>query len=170
MTTLAEAMQMLLAVYPNSKATAETISLYMDALSDLNEETVVGAIREIGRSSKFFPSISEIREAAFDRAAWLADANPTSPWKIVADQMAKRIPGDGQGPWDLPPLVSEVVKAIGTHNLRTRSDAEDLFRKKYEEMRGSLIRDFMRGRITFRELCAITGADPDKQVFPSLSS
>lgn len=44
-----------------------TISLYVSALSDLDDEALMGAILDIIVTSRFFPTVAEVRERAFFR-------------------------------------------------------------------------------------------------------
>ena len=64
MTTLKQALLEMRTAYPNREIPVETMALYARQLTDLDEAAVVDAIYRLVRTSKFLPSIAEIREAA----------------------------------------------------------------------------------------------------------
>jgi hypothetical protein len=60
-----QALAILTAAYPNNKVTRETIMVYQIALQDIPSDVLEQAILHITTTSKFFPAISEIRDAAY---------------------------------------------------------------------------------------------------------
>lgn len=57
--------------YPRTEITEGTLMVYVESLIDLNPDYVIRAAKRIPRESKWFPSISEIRDAV--RAEYFAD-------------------------------------------------------------------------------------------------
>jgi hypothetical protein len=55
----------LAASYPNFNLTQETIVVYQKTLADIEPKVLEAAILHLVTTSKFFPTIAEIREAAF---------------------------------------------------------------------------------------------------------
>jgi hypothetical protein len=54
----------LLAAFPSSKATAETVTTYVRMLADLEYVAANAAVERLLATAKFLPTIAEIREAA----------------------------------------------------------------------------------------------------------
>jgi hypothetical protein len=50
--------------FPQREVPVETVALYARQLADLDEVAVIDAIERLIRTSRFFPTIAEIREAA----------------------------------------------------------------------------------------------------------
>lgn len=55
----------LTASFPNNKVSRETIQIYQRTLSDLPLDVLEMAILQLVTTSKFFPTVSEIRDASF---------------------------------------------------------------------------------------------------------
>ncbi len=64
MTSLLSALRELRTAFPGKDVPPETVALYARQLGDLPEADVVDAVYRIMRTSRFFPSLGEIREAA----------------------------------------------------------------------------------------------------------
>ena len=56
----------LIAAFPNANVRNETPDVYATGISDLDYELANGAVRRLLLTSKFMPSIAEIREAALE--------------------------------------------------------------------------------------------------------
>lgn len=76
----AELVMMLLGAYPNAKSTAATGHVFESMLADLDVRTAREAVKRLIATSKFMPSVAEIREecAAIDRAKAAAAARERS--------------------------------------------------------------------------------------------
>lgn len=105
---------MLMAAYPRFEITKATIRLYQEFLMDLGFSSAKCAIAGHIASSQYFPSISEIREAA------LTFAEPRIPsaaeaWFEVMEAITKT------GSYGTPSFshrsIKKAVKAIGWNNL-----------------------------------------------------
>lgn len=72
----AELVMMLLGAYPTAKSTAATGHVFESMLADLDVRTAREAVKRLIATSKFMPSVAEIREecAAIDRAKAAAAA------------------------------------------------------------------------------------------------
>ena len=88
----------LIAAYPAGKFTAETVGVYERMLVDLDYEAANAAIARLLATSKFLPTIAEIREAA-----------------LTAHTGEIRAGGEAWG---------EVIKAVGKHG-RNRTPGVD---------------------------------------------
>lgn len=74
--------------YPNSKLDKTGALAYYDDLTDLPEDSVVNAIRACRKSSKFLPTVAEIREVAVDimgdaQGFWVT---PEAAWREALDK------------------------------------------------------------------------------------
>ena len=120
--TIAQAMRLLFANWPDQQRGKATTELYYQMLRDLPDETIEAAVRQrIASENPFFPRVGEIRQAAIDIASG-ADAVLPAPeaWGQLL-RWIRRFGGGYQiwtaeGPMDppaLPPLVKKVADAIG---------------------------------------------------------
>jgi hypothetical protein len=62
---VAEIVMMLMAAFPHAKTTASTSAVYERALEDLDVEAGRKAVQRLMATSKFMPTIAEIREVAY---------------------------------------------------------------------------------------------------------
>lgn len=60
----AEIVMMLLGAYPNAKTTASTSQVYETMLADLDVATARAAVVKLVATSKWMPTVAEVREAA----------------------------------------------------------------------------------------------------------
>jgi hypothetical protein len=88
---------MLVNAYPTVRFTGENAELYERGIMDLGAREAQGAIEELVRSSRFLPSVAEIRGEVIRvrRAA--------ATLKYESDISPKRLLGDGQGDRIAPP-------------------------------------------------------------------
>jgi hypothetical protein len=84
----AEAMGVLTAAFPNAPVGRETVLVYADMLGDIPEDLLRKAVRRCINTTKFFPTIAEIREAAnsIRREAAMEESNR----KLLARLSAQR--------------------------------------------------------------------------------
>lgn len=87
MTTLAQALLELRLAFPQREVPVETLRLYARQLDDLEEATAVDAVYRLIRTAKFFPTISEIREAAVTGGA--TDGLAEAAWAEVLREVAR---------------------------------------------------------------------------------
>lgn len=106
--------------FPSSKADAETFTLYITALDDLTFPQIKAGIIKCMNTSKFFPTIAEIRESA---ESMVAHANKTGKpdageaWGEVMKFVMTSSPYDQRPfPWSCEE-VHEAVKRLGTMTL-----------------------------------------------------
>jgi len=64
-TKITQALAILTAAYPNNKITAETIRVYQITLQDIPGDVLEKAILHLTTTNKFFPTVAEIRDAAY---------------------------------------------------------------------------------------------------------
>lgn len=116
---ITQAMAILTAAYPNNKVTAETIRVYQLTLQDIPEDVLEQAILHITTTTKFFPTVAEIRDAAY---IIMVGTNkiPSAyeAWKEVQDQIAKcgdyyRYDDSAHVPEYSHPLVEKAVSIMG---------------------------------------------------------
>lgn len=101
--------------YPSANPSRQAMALYVDALKDIPEELLAVGIRKLVNTSKFLPSIAEIREACED----LFDEKPMweDGWTEVMDAMTSSFSKHGPGRWSNS-VIARTVKALGWDNMR----------------------------------------------------
>lgn len=104
---------MLASAWPRPPVEAATVHVYAYALADLDHEAAMGAVMGLMQTSRFFPTIAEIRERAVKNRVDLP--TPELAWGIVYRAIqrfgAHRVPE-----FDCDE-IQEAVKAIGWKNL-----------------------------------------------------
>jgi len=100
------------AAYPRSDLEAETIAVYVEDLRDLNARDLSQACRNIRRSSKFFPSIAEIRSEAAKLQA--EDLTPAYHRRACLPKPAGCVPA--------PPEAREAIKRLNEELAMDRRD------------------------------------------------
>lgn len=117
-TESAKLVAVMLAAFPHGKSTPQTSEVYERMLADLDYPTANAAVERLLATSRFMPSIAEIREACMDlmhgdrRAggeAWGECLKAISRWGIY------RAPDKDFAFQD--PIVSRCVAALGWVNL-----------------------------------------------------
>jgi hypothetical protein len=133
---LSKCVAALVAAYPRTQVSPETLSVYLRQLRDLPIEEVEQAVGELLNGSEFFPAIAEIRVAVFERRLCLP------PIGEAVQQLTR-----GRSKDDFHPLVWEARMAIGdSYDWRERGDAMMVAqaRKVYEDLRRLRLADANR--------------------------
>ena len=103
-------------IFPECKATAQTILLYVQILDDLNFAQVQASVLYLLHTVRFFPKPAEIFEAADIVAAHLNHTGRPTPgeaWAEAMDFAQKTSPyGDYQYPFSCPE-VKMAIKRFG---------------------------------------------------------
>ncbi len=132
--------------FPHTPVRPGTVEVYALALADLPLEEARAAVVEHLGTSRFWPSIAEIRELVARRRTGLPDAE--TAWAIVvrAAEAANREISE-RGEYRRVPfaceLVERAVEVIGWERIRSGEDRSILgaqFRKLYESWRASVDR------------------------------
>ena len=108
----------LIAAFPNANVRNETPDVYATGISDLDYELANGAVRRLLLTSKFMPSIAEIREAALEAQSGQR-MNGGEAWGIAKRAMR------GQGACKTPgvdftfrdPIIAQCIRALGWQEL-----------------------------------------------------
>jgi hypothetical protein len=111
----------LAALYPRFELTDATITVYRDMLQDIEPELLHAAVKKIGGSSKWFPTVAEIRTAAKEiqnRALGIPTA--AEAWGEVKRQIAAI--GYYGSPEFQDAATAATVQAIGWRYLCTSTD------------------------------------------------
>ena len=110
--TIAKVLVILTAAYPRQATTKETAMVYADLLADIPDGLLLVAAKHHAASSKWFPSIAELREAAGQIRA-RASGLP-SPAEAMAEVMAQvAAVGYYGSPHFSSPLVRRALDALG---------------------------------------------------------
>lgn len=110
---------MLSGAYPSANVTPETVMVYETMLSDLEAMSVVQAVIDHIATSKWFPSISELRERVF-----------TSELRMVgADEILCRLHSGDELPDDT--IGMRALNICGGQWSFKNSTTPDLWRKEY---------------------------------------
>ena len=133
------------ASYPNFELKEPTINAYVCLLEDLPAKTLErAALEHIGRS-KFFPTIAELRQAAFD----LLEAGSPLPegheaWQTVLSEV-ERVGHAGKPEFDSP-LIAKAVETLGWRTI-CLSDNVSIERAHFMQVYSGLVakeRDLLR--------------------------
>jgi hypothetical protein len=103
-------------VYPNYQLSGSAVGIYVRMLSDLSADLIEQAALDHISRSAFFPTIAELRSAAFDiLEATQQNQSAYDAWSQV--QSAIRSVGHvGQPAWE-DPLTKKVVDDLGWRHL-----------------------------------------------------
>lgn len=121
--SISKVMAVLGAAYPGFNFSAETIAIYERCLVDIPPEILNAAVAKCVTEKKFFPTVSELREAAFA----LMTQQHTLPTEFEAwEEVQKEISRCGdyyrydigtKNPQWSHPLIEKTVDAIGYKTL-----------------------------------------------------
>jgi hypothetical protein len=81
----AELVMMLFGAYPNAKTSASTSAIYETMLSDLDESTARAAVARLIATSKWMPTVAEIREAATEQSIGPARSGADAWLDVVSE-------------------------------------------------------------------------------------
>lgn len=108
--------------YPTFQLTSASIEVYIRMLADLPSELLEKATLDHICRSTFFPSIAELRGAAFDLLEQPNDEMSThEAWMQVQTEI-QRV-GHRSEPVFADPMIAETVKVMGWHNLCTSENS-----------------------------------------------
>src|SRR6185369_4442715 len=133
----AKSVAVLAAAYPNARWAAATIQVYEEMLGDLDFQLVKRAISRLVCTSKFLPTIAEIREASADLSLG-PSRSPIDAWGDVT--MAIRRIGSYFTPKINDPLVADCVRIMGWRNLCLGDSSEMADRARFAELYGDMQR------------------------------
>ena len=121
------AVALLAAVWTNP-ITDATVELYVEHLSDLPDEPLGDAVRSLARTTKWLPSIAELREQTLRLAA--PGSFPPTP-----EQAWNEVLGFASGPRDIElvyshTLIKKAVRQLGgLYRVREATDANGIRRR-----------------------------------------
>lgn len=104
----------LVAAFPNSHVTEDTSAVYESALVDLDYEQVDAAVGRLLRTSRFMPSIAEIREAVIEAGSGQPRPGGDAWGDVIA---AVHRYGSRRDPVFADPLVGRCVSSFGWEDL-----------------------------------------------------
>lgn len=132
------------AAYPRQPTDAATSEVYAGFLADLDYEAANEAIRRIITTSRFFPTIAEIREEVAENAVGLPST--TEALALVLER--HRLSDEEHAANPLPPAVQKAYRIVGGGwAFRTSENPVALraqFRDAYESIRREEIRGVQR--------------------------
>ena len=107
-------------MFPESKVDAQSFILYTAALDDLTYQQIKAGILKLLNTSKFFPRVADIREAAgamVEHVSHTGKPDAGEAWGEVIKFLKARSPCDGRPyPWPCPE-IEEAAKRIGLSSL-----------------------------------------------------
>lgn len=140
---ISDILAMLLIAYPNAPVTPGTFPLYERMLSDLPVEALETAVLQWIATSKFFPTVAELRECAFRLAAdCYQHPSPAEAYGLVVAEI-RRIGIYGQ-PKFQSDLVAKTVKYMGWREICSSEEPQIVraqFLKMYEQLQQREIED-----------------------------
>lgn len=132
--------------YPRTEFSDDTIDVYTAMLSDLDFKAAQVAVRQLIATSKWLPTIAEIRRAVMD----LVDPLPSTEdaWIEVMQQARAYNLHSGRFPEFSHPVVAKAADAVGWHALCYTDNIAMLasqFRRAYESIRESAMESRQAG-------------------------
>lgn len=123
------------AAYPQVVISKETAIIYADNLWDLDYAATLATVRRLVSTSKWFPTVAEIRRALGESLGIVAPDAATAYGEVIAAAA-------GRGLSDRPdwshPAIDEVVKAVGWRRICLDDNPPALrsqFMRLYEPIR-----------------------------------
>lgn len=116
--TVRQCLVILGAAYPRMALPAQTVTVFCELLSDVDDDLLVTAVKHHAATSKWFPSVAELRSAVVDLSD-RAEGVPTAEdaWLEICRKMARYPPVPMQDGWRVPefshPLILEAVNVLG---------------------------------------------------------
>lgn len=106
--------------FPNSKADSDTMLIYSCALMDMDVSVLYVTMIEILRTSKFFPSVAEIRATAEEMVSFTNKTtlpNAGEAWEEV-QRLVRKIGPYSSKPWEFScPEVERAARQFGIMEL-----------------------------------------------------
>jgi hypothetical protein len=123
----------LVAAYPSQTIRQPTIELYQSALADLDFNETLLAVQRIIKTSRFFPTIAEIRASVVQER--LGAPSPSLAWEIVEDLIQTCYWRQHTG-WEKMPdyrheLVERAVAAMGGLRDMQQSPTQSVIRGQF---------------------------------------
>ena len=147
--TITQVLAVLAIAYPRFEMAKETPRVYTQLLRDIPDDILIAAVQQHAASSKWFPSIAELRGAAQDiqaRAAGVLTAEES--WLAVREAVQRfgwygePIPPEDGGGWRVPTMLDEMTKraieGLGGWKMLCQSDNAPADRAHYLKIYGSL--------------------------------
>lgn len=155
----------LLAAYPNNKVTDETVGAYVRMLGDLEYQAASAAVERLIATSKFLPSIAEIRETTL--TLYTGEQRPGGDaWGSVLTVIGRygymRTPGVDFQFED--PVIGECVRALNWREL-CDSENQEADRARFIELYDKLAshnrrRQLSEGMPAMQRFRALQAAEP----------
>lgn len=127
-------LEQLAAAYPKTHLGQATLAVYAADLADIDPDVLAGALVDLRRTSRFFPTIAEIREACA-----IAVIDPPNPAEAFRQASTKA---------PMHELVAEARTLVGDSwhwQTSTTHDLERQFRAAYAETRDRALRKLQVG-------------------------
>lgn len=135
--------------FPRNPITPETLRVYLRELDDVPPELLEAVVRDLIRTSEWFPTVRAIRERAAERSLGLpAEAEALA--QIEARIRWARTSAAAEAP-PIHPVVLEAIRGVGGfHAFRSADEASVIrgqFGRLYRELRGSAIAAVQTGAL-----------------------
>lgn len=151
-TEVSKLVAVLAAHYPTAKLSRDNLMAYERALADLDYQLAQSAVERIVRTSRFFPSIAEIREACT-----LKTTGPTRTGVeayaelMLAVRRHGRTYGEEEAPKFKDPIIAKCLGIWGSWNSLCNSPTDDAagrarFVELYDSLAKSQRQDVVAGR------------------------
>lgn len=136
MRALTRGLQELAMQYPRYELTPDTVRVYLRQLADIPVPAALAALDRCGKTSTFFPAVSEIRDAVASAALGATDTAEEA-WAEVIHEAARcgyNRPPTFMGGEFLPPpqprfsseTTRQTVESIGWRLINQTDDVQDL--------------------------------------------
>ena len=165
--TIAEMMLILHTAYPHYRGKKDTARVYAELLADIPDDLLIAGAKAHASTGKFFPSVAELREAAFDlQARAQGIPNAAEAWGEVMHQV--RNVGSYGRPEFSAPLIYSAVDALGGWKALCASDNNVADRAHFLKIYGSLQERSQRDTAMLPEVRGVIAEMAEKMRMPQL--
>lgn len=112
--------ELLQGAYPRQELPQSTVEVYAMALADIDLEDGLRAVTRLVQTSKWFPTISEIREQVAEEQSELPE--PEFAWCEVREAIGRYGLDQTRPAWSCPE-IAEAVRVISWRTLNTTTNA-----------------------------------------------
>lgn len=117
-----ERLGILIAAYPNTQVTGDTINVYVRMLEDVPVQVLDCAVKQSLAECKFFPSVAELREKVFALSSNVSQVpDGWAAWGQVVNEIHRT--GFYGQPEFKSPLLARAVEIIGWRELCTSENS-----------------------------------------------
>lgn len=133
-----KAVAVIASAYPHARFSEATVELWARMLGDIEGHSLALAVERLVATSKFCPSIAEVREAALGNEVAIGEMTAGEAWAVVLDTISGT--GYARAPTFADPVVWRAVQCTSNWYDLCTSDVSDMpahrarFQQAYESL------------------------------------